>query len=152
MTHVNACKVTTIFAKFNDKTLLFFNICHQKTPESTIFDMYITLRERNLDVVLIQCVIDAAQYLTLHQRLFGDVNPAEELHVHAVVSKFCNNGGQGFFTVDIGTFQCPDSLHHQIAHLLDVAAIGHTEANLRQLIAMIACQVLVVLGKQLRVL
>ena len=74
MTHVNACKVTTIFAKFNDKTLLFFNICHQKTPESTIFDMYITLRERNLDVVLIQCVIDAAQYLTLHQRLFGDVN------------------------------------------------------------------------------
>ena len=36
------------------KALLFFNICHQKTPESTIFDMYITLRERNLDVVLIQ--------------------------------------------------------------------------------------------------
>ena len=107
MTHVNACKVTTIFAMFNDKTLLFFNICHQKTPESTIFDMYITLRERYLDVVLIQCVIDAAQYLTLHQRLFGDVNPAEELHVHAVVSKFCNHGGQGFSRSIEGHFSAP---------------------------------------------
>ena len=45
-----------------------------------------------------------------------------------------------------------DSLFHQCCHLFEIRTIGHTEWNDGQNITVVACQVLVIVLKQLRVL
>ena len=56
-----------------------------------VLDMYVLLRERNLDAVLIQRVVDGAKHVADDVRFLDGVGPHENLEIDARIAQFANN-------------------------------------------------------------
>ena len=109
--------------------------------------MQVSLRERYLDVVLVQRIIDTLHDLALCRVAVQDVDPEEHLQRHATIVETLQANGHG--TVVIDAFELRHRLGQQAATLLDIGAIGHADLQRIELVAMVFRKILIVLGEEL---
>ena len=114
--------------------------------------MHILLRERNLDVVLVQGVVDGSKYLTVNRVTHQRLCPYIQFEVDTAVAQLRDTGKDVFRGVGAVQMEIVDGIFNQSLDLCNVGTIGHTEWNDLQYIAVVACQVLIVLREQLCIL
>ena len=69
-------------------------------------DMNVALRERNLNAVSVQRVVDTFHHITYRINLFHGIHPAQQFEVDAAVAKLCEHHAYVFAIVYIAMAQC----------------------------------------------
>lgn len=117
-----------------------------------VLDMNVLLRERNLDVVGVEGVIDAFNEVTDDESVLDDIDPTEQFEVERAVAELGKHHFHRPRGVYILVVKSPDGLLNHIADLLGIAAVSHAEGHCGKDIAVVTGEILIVLGEQLGVL
>ena len=113
--------------------------------------MYVALWERNLDIVLVEDIVDVSHNLADGNSLLYYVNPAEHLEVYAVVAKFVEDNLRLFLLVHRWQLEGVGAVFHKFYDTFHVGAVSNSERYCGKHVSVILCEVLVVLGEELRV-
>ena len=114
--------------------------------------MYVSLWERNLYTILIKRVVDALQYIADDIRFLGCFSPDEQFEVDTRIAHFGDDALDRLLRIYPFVIQVVDGRLYKRGYLFEIRTIGHTEGNNGQYIAVVTCEILVVIFKQLRVL
>ena len=90
------------------------------------FDSYLALREWNLDVVLVECIVDAFHNLAVVHILCEYIHPDQNLECDATVVEAFQHYLDAFLMID--TVELVQGIGENLLHMLHIGAISH--ANL----------------------
>ena len=115
----------------------------------------IPLWERNLDVVLVECVIDDFLHSSRDSNLLFYKHPDANLEVHATLSKVAESNSYRNVRIrkrlPVLSFLLADGLkgfYEKLSNLLNISTIGNSNGNLDEFVAMVSRHILVGLAKE----
>ena len=102
------------------------------------------MRERNLDAMGRQGVIDAFQNVADDIRLLGCIGPYKQLEVDAGIVHLADHGFYALLGIHPLVMQVVDCLLDHLRYLFQIRAIGYAERYNGQHVAVVLGQVLVI--------
>ena len=91
--------------------------------------MYILLREWNFNAILVQGIVNGAQYIADNICFLCCICPHEHLEIDAGITQFTNYRPDLFRTVNPLVIQIVDRIVDKRNHLLQIAAISYAIRN-----------------------
>ena len=111
--------------------------------------MDIRLWEWNLNVIFIECLVDALQYLAIVHILRPYIDPYKYLEDDSRVAKFLEDNACLLSSFIMDALEAVNSIEQQLSALRSVSTISYAYIKDMALIAMVAGKVLVVLCEKL---
>ena len=112
--------------------------------------MNVNLWEWYLDVIGVEGIINSLEHFAVIQILRKYIHPHDDFQYEGRISEFLQYHLRLLRRVE--TIEAADGRKDDTLCLLDVCAISYTDVKDVTLVTMIACHILIVLGKELRVL